>query len=75
MFITPLASLKTFDEGLAKTPDGPREGVTAEQKLAAEVEIGHESFQFRIDPHSSYVSEDFASSSASSFRLRWIPQR
>jgi hypothetical protein len=61
MFITPLASLKTFDEGLAKTPDGPREGGTAEQKLAAEVEIGHESFLFRIDPHSSYVSEDFAS--------------
>ncbi len=61
MFITPLATLKTFDEGLAKTPDGPREGGGAEQKLAADVEIGHESFLFRIDPHASYVSEDFAS--------------
>src|SRR5580692_9464746 len=60
LFITPLASLATFDEGLAKTPDGLRE-VAAEQKLAAEVEIGHETFLFRIDPSRSYVSDDFAS--------------
>jgi len=59
LFITPLVSMKTFDDGLAKTPDGPRES-SAEQKLAAEVEIGHESFLFRIDPRASYVSEDFA---------------
>jgi hypothetical protein len=61
MFITPLASLKTFDDGVAKTPDGPREGGAAEQKLAAEVEMGHESFLFRIDPRASHVSDDFAS--------------
>lgn len=60
LFITPLASLSTFDEGLAKTPDGLRE-IAAEQKLAAEVEIGHETFLFRIDPSRSYVSDDFAS--------------
>jgi hypothetical protein len=60
LFITPLASLATFDEGLAKTPDGLRE-IAAEQKLAAEVEIGHETFLFRIDPSRSYVSDDFAS--------------
>jgi hypothetical protein len=60
LFITPLASLATFDDGLAKTPDGLRE-VAAEQKLAAEVEIGHETFLFRIDPSRSYVSDDFAS--------------
>jgi hypothetical protein len=60
LFITPLASLATFDDGLAKTPDGLRE-IAAEQKLAAEVEIGHESFLFRIDPRISYVSDDFAS--------------
>jgi hypothetical protein len=52
LFITPLASLATFDDGLAKTPDGIRE-IAAEQKLAAEVEIGHESFLFRIDPSRS----------------------
>jgi hypothetical protein len=60
LFITPLASLATFDDGLAKTPDGLRE-IGAEQKLAAEVEIGHESFLFRIDPNHSYVSDEFAS--------------
>lgn len=60
LFITPLVSLATFDDGLAKTPDGVRE-VAAEQKLAAEVEIGHESFLFRIDPSRSYVSDEFAS--------------
>ena len=60
LFITPLASLATFDDGLAKTPDGIRE-IAAEQKLAAEVEIGHESFLFRIDPSRSYVSDEFAS--------------
>ena len=60
LFITPLVSLATFDDGLAKTPDGIRE-IAAEQKLAAEVEIGHESFLFRIDPSRSYVSDEFAS--------------
>ena len=60
LFITPLVSLATFDDGLAKTPDGIRE-IAAEQKLAAEVEIGHEALLFRIDPRNSYVSDDFAS--------------
>jgi hypothetical protein len=60
LFITPLASLATFDDGLAKTPDGLKE-IGAEQKLAAEVEMGHESFLFRIDPRNSYVSDEFAS--------------
>jgi hypothetical protein len=59
IFITPLASLKTFDDGLARAPEGYRE-VAAEQKLTADVEIGHEYFLFRIDPRSSYISDDFA---------------
>jgi len=59
LFITPLVSLTTFDDGVAKTPDGLKE-IGAEQKLAAEVEIGHESFLFRIDPNHSYVSDEFA---------------
>ena len=51
LFITPLVSLATFDDGLAKTPDGIKE-IAAEQKLAA---------LFRIDPRRSYVSDEFAS--------------
>lgn len=69
LFITPLASLQTFDDGLAKTPEGLRE-IAAEQKLAAEVEIGHESFLFRIDPSRSYVSDDFASADPEFWKSR-----
>ncbi len=60
VFVTPLVSLQTFDEGLAKTPDGPREPSAAEQKLAAEVEVAHEYLLFRIDPKNSYVLDGFA---------------
>jgi len=60
LILTPLASLKTFDDGLTKSAEGTRE-ILQEQKLAAEVEIGHESLLFRIDPQNSYVSDEFAS--------------
>jgi hypothetical protein len=60
VFVTPLTSLKIFDDGLAKTPDGPRDPSAAEQKLASEVEVSHEYLLFRIDPQNSYVSDDFA---------------
>lgn len=45
---------------VGEASDGLRE-IAAEQKLAADVEIGHESFLFRIDPRNSYVSDEFAS--------------
>jgi hypothetical protein len=61
VFVTPLESLKTFDDGLAKAPDGPRDPSASEQKLAGEVEISHEYLLFRIDPQNSYVLENFAS--------------
>jgi len=69
LFITPLVSLQTFDDGLAKTPDGLRE-IGAEPKLAADVEIGHESILFRIDPSRSYVSDDFASADSEFWKSR-----
>ena len=58
--VMPLASLKTFDEGLNRAPDGPRAAGPNEQNLAGDVEIAHENFLFRLDPHNSYVSDDFA---------------
>ena len=61
LFLTPLATLGTFDDGLAKAPYGPRDGSSAENKLAAEVENGHEYFLFRTDPKKSYVPDDFVS--------------
>jgi hypothetical protein len=60
VFVTPLASLKIFDDGLAKSPAGPRDPSTAEQKLAGEVEMSHEYLLFKIDPQNSYVLDDFA---------------
>ncbi len=64
MFLTPLNSLKSLDDGLARTPsyaEALRDAnATAGRKIASEAEIGHEFLIFRIDPRSSYVSEDFA---------------
>ena len=63
-FLTPLISLKSMDEGLARTPpyaEALRDvSATAGRKLAAETEIGHEYLIFRLDPRISYVSEEFA---------------
>jgi hypothetical protein len=70
LFLTPLASLKTFDDALVKTPEGPRDPGAAEQKLAADVEIGHEYFLFRVDPRNSYVSDDFASADPDFWSVR-----
>ena len=64
IFLTPLISLKSMDEGLARTPpyaEALRDAsATAGRKLAAETEIGHEYLIFRLDPHISYVSDEFA---------------
>jgi len=69
LFLTPLASLKTFDEGVAKASDS--RGVSpAEHKLAAEVELGHENFLLRIDPARSVVPEEFASADPDFWRAR-----
>jgi hypothetical protein len=64
IFLTPLISLKSMDEGLARTPpyaEALRDAsATAGRKLAAETEIGHEFLIFRLDPRISYVSDEFA---------------
>ena len=70
LFLTPLAALGTLDDGLTKRPEGPRAGPSAESKLAAEVEIGHEYFLFRTDPKKSYVPDDFASADAEFWGVR-----
>ena len=64
IFLTPLNSLKSMDDALARTPqyaEALRDAnATAGRKIAAETEIGHESLIFRLDPGISYVSDDFA---------------
>lgn len=61
IFLAPLPTLKTLDDGLARTPtyaEGVRE---AGKKAAAEAEISQERMLLRIEPGLSYVSEEFAS--------------
>ncbi len=64
IFVTPMNSLKSMDEGLARTPayaEAIRDAnATAGRKIASETEIGHESLIFRLDPSISYVADDFA---------------
>jgi hypothetical protein len=62
VFVAPLPTLKTLDDGLARTPtyaEGVRDAV---KKAAAETDISQERMLLRIEPGLSYVSEEFASS-------------
>jgi hypothetical protein len=60
VFVAPFPTLKTLDDGLARTPayaEGVRE---TGKKVAAEAEISLERMLFRMEPSLSYVSEEFA---------------
>ena len=75
IFLTPLNSLKSMDEGLARTPpyaEAIRDANgTAGRMIASETEIGHESLIFRLDPAISYVADDFAAEDPAF----WSPKR
>jgi hypothetical protein len=75
IFLTPLNSLKSLDDALARTPpyaEAIRDAnATTGRKIAAETEIGHESLIFRLDPGVSYVSDDFAAEDPAF----WAPSR
>jgi hypothetical protein len=64
VFVAPLPTLKTLDDGLARTPayaEGVRE---AGKRAAAETEISQERLLLRVEPGLSYVSDDFAAGDA-----------
>jgi hypothetical protein len=66
VFLAPLQSLRTFDDGVAALPVYA-EGLAAARvkdgsKIAFESEISEENLLFRIDPRISYVSNAFAES-------------
>ncbi len=65
MFLTPLVSLKTLDDAIAKWPvyadRAGAEGAKTGQKIATEAELTRESFLMRVDPANSFVSDGFAS--------------
>ena len=74
IFLAPLTSLKTMDEGVAGTPVYA-EGIAAasakaESKVSAEAEISREHVLFRVEPRVSYVSDDFAEADREFWRPR-----
>ena len=63
VFLAPLASLRTLDEGLARGRVGgePAAGHGEKaSKIVAATEISHENLLLRVDPRISYVSDEFA---------------
>jgi hypothetical protein len=64
IFLAPLTSLKTMDEGVADTPvyaEGIAEArAKTANKVSADGEISREHLLFRVEPRMSYVSDEFA---------------
>jgi hypothetical protein len=64
VFLAPLVSLLSLDEGVASTPPYA-EGIAdarskARAKIAPDAEISRENLLFRVEPRLSYVSDEFA---------------
>jgi hypothetical protein len=65
IFLAPIVSLKTLDEGVAATPvyaEGLADARSkARSKVAPDSELSREHLLFRVEPLLSYVSDGFAS--------------
>lgn len=65
LFLAPLTSLKSLDDGVARTP------IHAESsKPTVESEISRVHLLFRVEPAMSYVSDDFASADVEFWRAK-----
>ena len=62
--ITPLPSLRVLDDGRPVTPVYAEGEQAAARKAAADTELVREHLWFRIEPRTSYVSDEFASADA-----------
>ncbi len=64
VFLSPLVSLRTLDEGVATTPvyaEGLAEArAKARAKTVPDSELSREHLSFRVEPRLSYVSDQFA---------------
>jgi hypothetical protein len=64
IFLAPLTSLKTMDEGVARMPVYAEATAAARAKTASKVaadgEISRQHLLFRVEPRMSYVSDEFA---------------
>ena len=64
LFLAPLTSLKSLDDGMAKAPAYVESGKTGSS------EINRIHFLFRVEPGMSYVSDEFASADAEFWRSK-----
>jgi hypothetical protein len=66
VFVAPIASLRSMDNGVAPAPVVAEGLVAARAKdgarLASETEMSREHLLFRVEPRISYVSDEFAAS-------------
>jgi hypothetical protein len=64
LFLSPIATLRSMDEGVNPVPVYAEGIAAARQKdgkqIASEVEVGREHLLFRVEPKISYVADDFA---------------
>lgn len=63
LFLSPIASLRTFDEGVNPVPvfaEGLASKAKEGNKAASDSEISREHLLFRVEPRISYVSKEFA---------------
>ena len=74
LILAPLNSLRSVDNGLAKTPAYAEAvletGIKAGRKTASEIDLQREHYLLRTAPGLSYVPEDFASDDPEFWGLR-----
>ena len=68
IFLAPLVSLKTLDEGRTAPPPYAQAAADKALKKFEESEIGREHLLFRVEPRLSYVSDEFANVDAEFWR-------
>ncbi len=74
IFLSPIVSLRTMDEGVANVPAWA-EGLFDERKkartaIAPESQLSREHLLFRVEPRISYVSDEFAAVDEKFWRLK-----
>jgi len=74
VFLSPIVSLRTMDEGVANVPAWA-EGLFDERKkarntIAPESQLSREHLLFRVEPRISYVSDEFAQVDEKFWRLK-----
>jgi hypothetical protein len=74
VFLSPLATLKTLDNGISRLPvyaeTMAEAGAEAGRKLAAQIELTREQRLFRLEPGISYVSDEFAAQDPQFWRAK-----